>query len=61
MTTDTPGKIYFTPEQRQLLAEAYRLILSWRQKRIRTEAARQELVSQVTSSQSTAVSDERSA
>ena len=61
MTTDTPGKFNFTPEQRQLLAEAYRLILSWRQKRIRAQAAQQESTTQVTSPQSTAVSIEREA
>jgi hypothetical protein len=59
MTTDTPGKFNFTPEQRQLLAEAYRLILSWRQKRIRAQAAQQESVSQVTSPQPISVSIKR--
>lgn len=61
MTTDTPGKFNFTPEQRQLLAEAYRLILSWRQKRIRAQAAQQESMSQVAPAQSTAVSVEKEA
>ena len=61
MTTDTPGKFNFTPEQRQQLAEAYRLILSWRQKRIRAQAAQQESMSQVAPAQSTAVSVEKEA
>ena len=33
MTTGAPSKFNFTPEQRQHLADAYRLILSWRRKR----------------------------
>ena len=47
MTTDTPGKFNFTPEQRQQLAEAYQLILSWRQKRIRAQRTQPNLQTQV--------------
>ena len=53
MTTDTPGKFNFTPEQRQQLAEAYQLILSWRQKRIRAQVTQPKLSTQVAPTQST--------
>ena len=55
MTTHTPGKFNFTPEQRQQLADAYQLILSWHQKRIRAQAAQPKLSTQVASTQSTGV------
>ena len=59
MTTDTPGKFNFTPEQRQQLADAYQLILSWRQKRIRAQATQPKLLTQAVSTQSAALSVEK--
>ena len=47
MTTYTSGKFNFTPEQRQQLAEAYQLIPSWRQKRIRAHQSQPNLRTQV--------------
>jgi len=55
MTTDTPGKFNFTPEQRQQLADAYQLILSWRKKRIRAQVAQPKLSTQVAPTQSIVV------
>ena len=61
MTTSTPGKFDFTPEQRQQLADAYQLILSWRQKRIRAQAAQPESTEQVALTQSTVLPVRREA
>ena len=61
MTTDTPGKFNFTPEQRQQLADAYLLILSWRQKHICAKAAQPELTKQIASTQPTVLPVEKEA
>jgi hypothetical protein len=42
MTTPAPGTYNFTAEQRQRLAAVYRLILSWRQERIRRQSSQSE-------------------
>jgi hypothetical protein len=52
MTTPAPDTYNFTAEQRQRLAAVYRLILSWRQERIRRQASQSETQETPTASQS---------